>query len=442
MTAYKSIMSIVLGSTASTVTFNNIPQTYSDIILVANFGRSAADTGSWFRVNNDSGTNYCTTNISGTGTSAISGKDFSVNVGRYFRSLSNQTTNNSIIMDFMNYANPNIYKTILTRGGTSAGTGSGTEANVNVWRSTSPITSISLITSTGTYSSGSVFNLYGLSKESITTVKASGGDDVYSDGTYWYHVFKNSGTFTPLQSLNVDYLVVAGGGSGGTNIGGGGGAGGARCTVGATGGGGSLESALSLTGNTGYTVTVGAGGAAASAGNNRGNAGSNSVFSTITSIGGGGGGNRNTSNGNGGSPSGGGGYGSSGGGLGAAGTTNQSFAGGNAFISSGSFGSGGGGGTNGTGANGTSTAGGNGGSGITSSISGSSATYAGGGGGGADSGTAGSGGSGGGGAGAVGAGNAVNGTTNTGSGGGGNGTNVLVSGAGGSGIVIVRYPVA
>lgn len=259
MKAYKSIMSIVLNSTASTVTFNNIPQTYSDIILVANFGRSAADTGSWFRVNDDSGTNYCTTNITGTGASAISGKDFSVNVGRYFRALSNQTDNNSIIMDFMNYANPNIYKTILTRGGISTGTGSGTEANVNVWRSTSPITSISLITSTGTYSSGSIFNLYGLSKENITTTKASGGDDVYSDGTYWYHVFKSSGTFTPAQSLNVDYLVVGGGGAGGTNIGGGGGAGGARCTVGATGGGGSLESVLSLAANTGYTVTVGAG---------------------------------------------------------------------------------------------------------------------------------------------------------------------------------------
>ena len=62
-------------------------------------------------------------------------------------------------------------------------------------------------------------------------------------------------------SITVDYLVVAGAGGGGGGSGGGGGAGGLRSTVGATGGGGSLESALSLTLNEIYTVTVGAGGA-------------------------------------------------------------------------------------------------------------------------------------------------------------------------------------
>jgi hypothetical protein len=55
-------------------------------------------------------------------------------------------------------------------------------------------------------------------------------------------------------------LVVAGGAGGGSDAGGGGGAGGFRCTVDNTGGGGALESALSLTSGTSYTVTIGAGG--------------------------------------------------------------------------------------------------------------------------------------------------------------------------------------
>jgi hypothetical protein len=63
-----------------------------------------------------------------------------------------------------------------------------------------------------------------------------------TDGTYWYHTFVSSGTFTPQKAISCDYLVVAGGGGGGQDDNGaGGGAGGLRCTVGATGGGGSLE---------------------------------------------------------------------------------------------------------------------------------------------------------------------------------------------------------
>ncbi len=58
----------------------------------------------------------------------------------------------------------------------------------------------------------------------------------------------------PLNA--VDYLVIAGGGGGGVNRGGGGGAGGLRSTVTATGGGGTLESTLSLSVDTAYTVTV------------------------------------------------------------------------------------------------------------------------------------------------------------------------------------------
>jgi hypothetical protein len=56
--------------------------------------------------------------------------------------------------------------------------------------------------------------------------KATGGTVVVYDG-YYYHSFTSSGTFTPLQNITCDILIVAGGGSGGFgNGGGGGGAGG------------------------------------------------------------------------------------------------------------------------------------------------------------------------------------------------------------------------
>ncbi len=109
----------------------------------------------------------------------------------------------------------------------------------------------------------------------------------------------------PLNNL-VEYLVVAGGGSGAaagnqSGTGSGGGAGGFRA------------GSITLVAGTSYSITVGAGGAAKSdAGLTQGNAGSDSVFSTITAAGGGGGGrgggqpSGNTVGGNGGSGGGGG----------------------------------------------------------------------------------------------------------------------------------------
>jgi hypothetical protein len=97
-----------------------------------------------------------------------------------------------------------------------------------------------------------------------------------------------------IPELNVEYLVIAGGAGGGDGSGrggGGGGAGGYRSSVSgeSSGGGAFTESALTLVASTNYTVTVGAGGAGGINTDWTAPNGSNSVFDTITSIGGGGG---------------------------------------------------------------------------------------------------------------------------------------------------------
>lgn len=266
-------------------------------------------------------------------------------------------------------------------------------------------------------------------------ISATGGI-ITIDGTYTIHTFLNSGVFTPNFAGNVDYLVVGGGGSGGWQTGsngGGGGAGGLRSTVTATGGGGSVESALAVTAQA-YTITVGAGGAALIA-NAQGNAGGNSVFSSITSVGGGGGGGGGSNvAGSAGGSGGGGGYAT---GAGGAGTSNQGYAGGTS-AAAGNNASGGGGGAAAVGVAGGSGLG-TGGAGLAVAISGASVYYAGGGGGAIDnSGSNALGGIGGGGQGSVSGG--VNGLDGSnGLGGGGGGAAADEAGAGGSGVVIIRY---
>jgi len=253
-------------------------------------------------------------------------------------------------------------------------------------------------------------------------------------------------SYTRSQPPYVEVLVVAGGGGGGANHAGGGGAGGLI-----------YNSAYQLTSAAAVTVTVGAGGGRSTGYQSvTGSNGSNSVFGSLTAIGGGGGGNRQD-----GGPAGlqYGGSGGSGGGAGGqgqdptpnlwaggAGTPGQGFKGGDVTYHAG----GGGGGAGAPGVAGTTVNGGdgntipgNGGNGLAYSISGTSTYYAGGGGGGGYIGGtyAGTGGLGGGGNGQKSTGQVVNGTANTGGGGGGaDGGGNANGGNGGSGIVIVRYP--
>jgi hypothetical protein len=466
---YVLLGKVVIGAEAiAEVSFTSIPQTgYSDLLIkvcgrTTTTGSQRNATDIYLRFNGN-GANYSSRILSGNdavddppavptnaGSSIVWGAE-----------TPNADATASVFGNadiyIANYASAN-HKTTVTQSATENNSANKEiRLAAGLWQDTAAITSISL--GSGYYAQHTTFYLYGVAKLGTTPVivpYATGGDTIMTDGTYWYHTFKSSGTFTPAKAITCDYLVVAGGGGGGSqttgNAGGygGGGAGGLRSTVTATGGGGSLESALSLASGTGYTVTIGAGGAAGT-GSGRGTNGSNSVFSTITSTGGGGGASQGTDQGlSGGAGGGGGANGSNAGGTG---TANQGYAGGQS--NTGGYAGSGGGGAGAVG-NRSAVIGGNGnagagGAGVAVSITGSSVTYAGGGGGGGyrepspGTTTGGAGGSGGGGAGAV-PNDAVAGTANLGGGGGASGcitTGLVIKApaAGGSGIVVVRYAV-
>ena len=271
-----------------------------------------------------------------------------------------------------------------------------------------------------------VTNSEGLVSNTVThtAIALPSGGSVTTSGNYRIHSFTSSGTFVnTISSLSVQYLVIAGGGAGGVGdagaaaYGGGGGAGGYRTNVTGQTSGASSSAEAALTISTGNkTVTVGAGGAGTSGDNNLGTNGGDSVFDSITSIGGGRGGANSADGSSGGS----GGGGKESDGAGQSGTAGQGTAGG----------SGSEGGNRGGGGGGAAVAGGTtvGGDGLSNNITGSAVTRAGGGG------SSGSGGTGGGGAGGNPTGGAASGST-----GSGGGAGTQNSGNGGSGIVIVRY---
>jgi len=292
-------------------------------------------------------------------------------------------------------------------------------------------------------------------------IVATGGNTVTTCGNCKIHTFTGPGTFTVSSAAScatnniVSYLVVAGGGGGGGSAtgyysGGGGGAGGFRelknpvtpYTASPLDGYPSAPNRITVTA-TAFPITVGAGGsggggsgsAASPPGRSDATAGGVSTFSTITSAGGGLGAKSGSNpaaggqaGGNGGSGGGGGGYGPGSGGTGNTPpvTPAQGFNGGGGDTPTRAHG-GGGGGATAVGETGDGTRPDHhylGGTGATTHIGGSPATYSTGG----DSGD-------------NQASLAPSGADNSGTGGQGGNNNPPSAngGAGGSGIVIIRY---
>jgi len=158
---YTPIATTTLGSAVTSYTFSSIPSTYTDLVLVTNFG---ADTATYARcrINGDTGSNYSETSVGGNGSLAQSFRDSNVSNGAYITYNGYAGTNAGsamYILNLNNYSNTTTYKTILTREAAAA---SSAGATVSLWRSTAAINSIMLYMNSGNFASGSTFTLYGI----------------------------------------------------------------------------------------------------------------------------------------------------------------------------------------------------------------------------------------------------------------------------------------
>ena len=448
---YVALATQTVATATPTVTFSSIPSGYTDLVVVVNGGLSATNQSFRFQVGNgtiDTGNNYSYTYMAGNGSSASSSRVANTSGFNAYHVAGQSDANikNNVILHYQNYSNTTTNKTILCRGNSDLETA----ATVALWRSTAAINTILVGTTSGNLVAGTTISIYGVAAASVGA-KATGGT-IYSDSSYYYHVFAANGTFTPTQSISADVLVVAGGG-------GGGGGGSTNATGGGGGAGGLLYFGSQSLTATNYTCTVGAGGNAGSGYTaSQASNGVDSQFGALTLVKGGSGaaGWAVSTPTVGGSGSGGPGYSQNASRVGTAGTAGQGSNGGTGYNDGSAGGGGGAGAAGGNSAPGNSSPAGTGGNGLATYSSWGVATnfgesisgtyyFAGGGSGGAGyTGAQAAAGYGGGGQGGSNA--NTNGTSaraNTGGGGGGAGAGnaggATSGGNGGSGIVIVRY---
>lgn len=165
---YEPIATTTLSSVATNITFSSIPSTYTDLVI--SFTGNAAETyyqlGLQFNTDTSSGsTNYSSTFISGNGSSAAAGRETNL-----YCIIAQQNTLSTTIPSLLNvnlfsYAG-SAYKTILaSHSGDLNGSGS-VYRTVGLWRSTSAINSIKIMSSNGAQNLavGTTATLYGIKK--------------------------------------------------------------------------------------------------------------------------------------------------------------------------------------------------------------------------------------------------------------------------------------
>lgn len=159
---YIPIATQTLGSAASTITFSSIPSTYTDLRLVLT-GHLATGYSPQLQFNGDTGANYSTIFLSGTGSVANSTVTTSFNsVNLTSQNPWSQATNSLITADIFSYAG-STQKNCLVCASTDLNGSGAVEFGVTLWLSTAAITSITVfVNSDGTYATGTTATLWGI----------------------------------------------------------------------------------------------------------------------------------------------------------------------------------------------------------------------------------------------------------------------------------------
>lgn len=153
----------VSGGATTTITFDSIPQTYTDLVLIFR-NVIGGNYGANFRYNNDSASNYESIYHFGQNSSVFTNQSAATTHGGIASGLHEYAES---WINIQNYTATNMYKTHFARM-----TGAGDDSNpwstrdvrswlqVGQWRSTSAITRIDFY-ATG-FTAGSTLTLYGI----------------------------------------------------------------------------------------------------------------------------------------------------------------------------------------------------------------------------------------------------------------------------------------
>ena len=156
---YDAIKTYTFATNGTTLSWTSIPNTYTDLVLIAYVKNTAGNNYEAFiTYNGDSGANYSQSFVLNYNAALQAGQNLNINQIRPIKSGAAQWSSNQI--NIMDYAATNKYKTSIGR------TGDGTFATWlgnGMWMSTSAINRIDITAESGSsFVAGTKFDLYGI----------------------------------------------------------------------------------------------------------------------------------------------------------------------------------------------------------------------------------------------------------------------------------------
>lgn len=154
---YEPISTIDVTTSPTSVTFSNIPATYTDLILVGSV--KVQGLSLFIRFNSDSGSNYSYAELRGATSTVSSTKSTGSTWGRFL--YGNEEEFSLAISHIFDYAGSN-FKTLVGSSYNNKGSAGAVAKHISTWRSTSAITSLSLHAGTTGIILGGTITLYGI----------------------------------------------------------------------------------------------------------------------------------------------------------------------------------------------------------------------------------------------------------------------------------------
>ena len=157
---YQSIATTTVGGAgAASITFSSIPATYQHL-QIRLFSKNSTDNGTIsMRYNGDSASNYSIHDMYGNGASAAAAG--AANQTYTFACLTGSTQPSTAIIDILDYANTNKYKTNRSLIGVDYNGSGYLWYSSGNWRNTAAITSIVLTATFNQYTSAALYGIKG-----------------------------------------------------------------------------------------------------------------------------------------------------------------------------------------------------------------------------------------------------------------------------------------
>jgi len=165
--SYESIASATGTGSSGTITFSSIPATYKHLQIRCTSQLSSTSRYAIFRPNNDSSTaNYTFHSTYGDGATVTSDGYITGMDGAYSVNGTSSADNASNVgvgvVDIIDYASTTKYKTFRSLTGYDTNAAGIIFLISSLWKSTSAISSLTIVAQGGNFTTGTTFALYGI----------------------------------------------------------------------------------------------------------------------------------------------------------------------------------------------------------------------------------------------------------------------------------------